>query len=64
MGYLAAHLVPGTEPTRDLLRRAIIYGSVMGSFAVEHFGLERLRKLSRPEIDERYDEFRRLTRFE
>jgi len=36
----------------------------MGSFAVEHFGLERLRRLSRPEIDARYDEFRRLTRFE
>jgi len=64
MGYLAAHLVPGITPAPDVLRRAVIYGSVMGSFAVEHFGLARLRKLSRPEIDERYDEFRRLTRFD
>ena len=64
MGYLAAHLVPGTPPAPDVLRRAIIYGSVLGSFAVEDFGLARLRKLTRPEIDARYDEFRRLTRFE
>ena len=64
MGYLAAHLVPGTELAPDVLRRAIIFGSVMGSFAVEQFGLDRLRKLSRPAIDERYDEFRRLTRFD
>jgi hypothetical protein len=47
-----------------VLRRAVIYGSVMGSFAVEHFGLERLRRLTRPEIDARFDEFRQLTRFE
>ena len=64
MGFLAAHLVPGTPPTPDILRRAMIFGSVMGSYAVEHFGLERLRNLTRAEIDERYNAFRRLTRFE
>jgi hypothetical protein len=36
------------------LRRAMIYGSVLGSFAVERFGVERLRRLTRQEIDARY----------
>ena len=64
MGFIASHTSEGTQPIPGVLRRAIIYGSVMGSFAVEHFGLERLRRLTRPEIDARFDEFRQLTRFE
>ncbi len=46
------------------LRRAAIYGSVMASFAVEEFGLERLLRLSREEIDSRYREFHKLTHFD
>jgi hypothetical protein len=45
------------------LRRAMIYGSVMGSFAVEHFGLERLRHLTRKQIDRRARQFHELTQF-
>ena len=41
--------------------RAMFYGSVMGSFAVEKFGTERLQQLSRKEIDERFGMFRELT---
>lgn len=43
------------------LRRAIVYGSVMGSFVVEDFGPRRLQKLSREEIDARYRQFVSLT---
>jgi sugar/nucleoside kinase (ribokinase family) len=46
------------------LRRAMIYGSVMGSFAVERFGLERLRRLTRKQIRQRAREFQHLTRFD
>jgi len=46
------------------LRRAMIYGSVMGSFAVEHFGLARLRRLTKKEITARARKFRHLTHFE
>jgi len=46
------------------LRRAMIYGSVMGSFAVEKFGLERLRRLTRKQIRARARQFQALTRFE
>ena len=45
------------------LHRAVIYGSVMGSFCCEQFGVERFRTLTRAEIDKRFDEFRRFTAF-
>ena len=37
------------------------YGSVLASFNVEEFGTERAQRLTRDEIDERYEEFRRMT---
>ena len=64
MGYLASRAPDGGETPSNHLRRAVIYGSVMGSFAVERFGLERLRRLRREEIDGRFREFQHLTRFE
>lgn len=45
------------------MRRAIIYGSVLASFNVESFSLDRLREISRKEIDARYREFKTLTHF-
>lgn len=56
-GYLASQseLTPGT------FRRAMFYGSVMGSFAVERFGTDRLQQLSREEIDARFQQFREFT---
>ncbi len=45
------------------LHRAVIYGSVMGSFCCEEFGIERFRTLTREEIDKRFAEFRRFTAF-
>ena len=61
MGYLAGC---GAEPDdQAALRRAVVYGSVMGSFCCEQFGVRRLASLSRDEIDARYREFRRFTQF-
>jgi sugar/nucleoside kinase (ribokinase family) len=45
------------------LHRAVIYGSVMGSYCCEQFGVDRFRTLTRAEIDGRYEEFRRSTEF-
>jgi sugar/nucleoside kinase (ribokinase family) len=56
-GYLAAQ--PELNPTA--YRYAMFYGSVMGSFAVERFGTERLQQLSRQEIDHRFSLFREFT---
>jgi hypothetical protein len=46
------------------LRRAMIVGSVMASFNVEAFSLDRLRTLTTAEIAARYRTFRRLVHFE
>jgi len=45
------------------LSRAVIYGSIMGSFCCEKFGVERFRTLTRAEIDARFQEFRAFTEF-
>jgi sugar/nucleoside kinase (ribokinase family) len=49
--------------SRGELSRAVIYGSVMGSFCCERFGVERFRTLTRAEIDARFEEFRQFTHF-
>ena len=56
-GYLASQ--PALTPRT--FRHAMFYGSVMGSFACERFGTERLQELTRQEIDERFKLFRELT---
>lgn len=61
-GFVGA-LAQNTEIDDRALRRAIVFGSVMGSFSVEGFGLERLQKLTWGEIEERFAAFRRLSEF-
>ncbi|MGA2278278.1 MAG: PfkB family carbohydrate kinase [Terracidiphilus sp.] len=56
-GYLASQ----PEQTPAAYRRAMFYGSVMGSFACERFGTERTQQLTRAEIDARFNFFRELT---
>lgn len=60
MGYIASQ----GEINREVLKRALFYGGVMGSFTVERFGTERLQELSREEIDARFQVFRELTHLE
>jgi sugar/nucleoside kinase (ribokinase family) len=61
LGYLASQEGDPDEPG---LRRAMTYGSVLASFNVEEFGTERVRRLTRDEIDERFEQFRRMTSIE
>jgi sugar/nucleoside kinase (ribokinase family) len=63
LGHLAAQ-GPGAADDHGELRRAMTYGSVLGSFCVEEFGTERVQRLTREEIDERFAEFKRITSFE
>ena len=60
LGYIASQ----GELNREVLKRAMFYGGVMGSFAVERFGTERLRNLTREEIDARFQVFRELSHLE
>ena len=55
------YLASQPEQSPAAFRHAMFYGSVMGSFACERFGTERLQKLTRPEIDDRFNLFRELT---
>jgi sugar/nucleoside kinase (ribokinase family) len=57
MGYLASQ----GELNREVFKRAMFYGGVMGSFACETFGTERLQSLTRGEIDARFQLFRELS---
>ena len=63
-GGFMGHLASSGDCTDEGLRRAIIFGSVMASFNVEEFSLDRLRRLDKKEIEDRYREFKRLTHFE
>jgi len=61
-GYLAAHT---TGPiTFAQLKHAVVNGSVLASFNVEAFSLERLRTLQQEDIQHRYEAFRLLSQFE
>jgi sugar/nucleoside kinase (ribokinase family) len=59
LGYLASR---GLDGERDL-RTAAVVGSVMASYQVEDFSLDRLKRLTEPEIRDRYARFQELTRF-
>ena len=63
LGYLTSQ-GEGAAEEEAQLRRAMTYGSTLASFNVEEFGTERVRRLRREEIDERFDDFRAMTSFE
>jgi sugar/nucleoside kinase (ribokinase family) len=56
-GYLASQ----PKVTLQTFKTAMFYGGVMGSFAVERFGTERVQSLTREEIDQRFGVFRELS---
>jgi sugar/nucleoside kinase (ribokinase family) len=59
-GYLASQ--PGLTPA--VFRTAMFYGGVMGSFAVERFGTERLQSVSSDEIEARFRLFKEISHLE
>ncbi len=59
MGYLAST----DDVSESNIRKAIVYGTVLASFNVEDFSLNRQRSLTRAEIESRFDEVRAITQF-
>jgi sugar/nucleoside kinase (ribokinase family) len=57
LGYLAAHGL-----STESLRMALVYATVMGSFAVEGFGTSRLQQVDRRQIDERAASLQRMVK--
>jgi sugar/nucleoside kinase (ribokinase family) len=63
-GGFMGHLAQCGRVDDGDLRRAVIYGSVLGSFAVERFSIERFKDLTPEEIEDRVRAFREMTVFE
>jgi hypothetical protein len=61
MGYCAR---AGKNLDEKVMRRAVICGSVMASFCVEEFSIDRMRNLTFSDIEHRYREFKTCTVFE
>jgi len=59
MGYLSRH----KKISDKILRRSLVYGTILASFAVEKFSAENLAKVKREDFDKRYRHFERLTKF-
>jgi sugar/nucleoside kinase (ribokinase family) len=60
MGYMART----GRTDEEAMRRAVVYGSALGSFAVERFSIDRLLEIERVDIARRLEDFRRLVAFE
>jgi sugar/nucleoside kinase (ribokinase family) len=63
-GGFMGHLAQCGRVDDGDLRRAVIYGSVLGSYAVERFSVERFKDLTADEIEDRVRAFREMTVFE
>lgn len=62
-GGFLGHLAACPKITESAFKRAVVFGSVMASYAVEDFSLNQLTSLKRKDIETRFSEFQRLTRF-
>jgi sugar/nucleoside kinase (ribokinase family) len=60
IGYLAS----SGDTSFESMKRAVIYGSAMASFCVEKFGTERLKNLTKEEIENRVQQFVNLVQFD
>lgn len=59
-GAILGYLASDNSPPPGRLRRAMAYGTVVASLTVEGFGLDRLRKTTRQEIDHRLETYREM----
>ena len=62
-GGFVGHLAKSDKMDKASLKKAVVYGSVMASFNVEDFSLERMKRLDDKDIKDRYFEFVKLTNF-
>lgn len=63
-GGFVGYLARTGDFSWSAVKRALVHGSVVGSFTVESFGVDRLASLTNAEVEERYQLFRELTMFE
>jgi hypothetical protein len=63
-GAFTGYLAKTSRIDHDSLRKAVVYGSVIASYCVEAFSLDRLQTLTQPEIEQRYQLFKLMSHFE
>jgi sugar/nucleoside kinase (ribokinase family) len=63
-GGFAGWLAKTDDMSEANLKRAVIYGSTLASFCVERFGIEGLKDLTYLQIQDRFRQFRELSRFD
>ena len=63
-GAFIGYLAKTGDFSEENIRRAVIIGSVMASFNIEDFSLDRMKRLKKKEIIERFEEVRRSSQFE
>jgi sugar/nucleoside kinase (ribokinase family) len=63
-GGFMGHLAQSESLEDGAFRRSIVFGSVMASFNVEEFSLKGLSRLTKTEIEGRFEQFKKLTHFE
>jgi sugar/nucleoside kinase (ribokinase family) len=62
-GGFIGHIARRNSLTDLVLKEAVIYGNVMGSFAVEDFGVDRLLKITGEDVQRRFEKYRNLVYF-
>ncbi|MGD2142135.1 MAG: PfkB family carbohydrate kinase [Candidatus Bathyarchaeota archaeon] len=62
-GGLMGHIARSGRPDNAILKEAVVYGNVMGSFAVEEFGVDRFLSLSLVDIERRYSIYKTMVTF-
>ncbi len=62
-GGFLGHLAHKGRSDFAAMKEAVIYGNVMGSFAVEDFGVKRLLSITKDDVEERYRKYRNLVQF-
>ncbi len=63
-GGFLAHLARSDDVSEGNLKRAMVYGAVMGSFAVEAFGVQRFERVTVPDVEQRVRAFHSLVWFD
>ena len=61
MGFLAGVVASG-HPTLDQLKQAMGYGTIVASYNIEAFSLDRMKQITRDDVDRRYEEYAAMLR--
>ena len=62
-GGMIGYMTNKNSTKISTLREAVVYGNIMGSFAVEEYGIERLSGLRKSQIQERFSQYKKMVRF-